>query len=319
MKKEEISLKNTKAEILEALNQALEREKNANKVKSDPVQTEQKKKVEKAISNSKENVARNIFSDELMKKFQDLETAIAAEEAKLKELYDVEGELNHLTLVANAGKDFMNHLEQKKKERTEELEQKIRLLEEEYKKKQEELQREYDNRAKLLKMERDRENEEYNYKLKREREINNNNWEDEKKQRQEKLTAMEEEANRLLNEAKEKSGYIKELEQKVSQIPDNLEKEYQRGKKETESELKKEHQYEVELLKRDYQNKIDRQEDKIQSLQQELENERKASASLQDKMDKAYVELKELATKTVETSGVVKIIGNTSNGENKAN
>ena len=36
MKKDEITLKNTKAEILDALNAALEREKNINKVKSDP-------------------------------------------------------------------------------------------------------------------------------------------------------------------------------------------------------------------------------------------------------------------------------------------
>lgn len=33
MKKEEITLKNTKAEILEALNEALEREKNMSKMK----------------------------------------------------------------------------------------------------------------------------------------------------------------------------------------------------------------------------------------------------------------------------------------------
>ena len=37
MKKEEISLKNTKAEILEALNEALEREKSLSKIKSDPI------------------------------------------------------------------------------------------------------------------------------------------------------------------------------------------------------------------------------------------------------------------------------------------
>jgi len=31
---------------------------------------------------------------------------------------------------------------------------------------------------------------------------------------------------------------------------------------------------------------------------------------LQDKVDKAYLEIKELASKTVETTGAVKIIGN---------
>lgn len=36
---------------------------------------------------------------------------------------------------------------------------------------------------------------------------------------------------------------------------------------------------------------------------------------LQEKMDKAYAQLKELATKTVESAGGVKIIGN-NQGEN---
>lgn len=33
---------------------------------------------------------------------------------------------------------------------------------------------------------------------------------------------------------------------------------------------------------------------------------------LQEKVDKAYIEIKELASKTVETTGAVKIIGNSS-------
>ena len=43
MKKDEITLKNTKAEIIEALNAALEREKKANQAKSDPVKEEKQK------------------------------------------------------------------------------------------------------------------------------------------------------------------------------------------------------------------------------------------------------------------------------------
>ena len=48
MKKEEITLKNTKAEILEALNEALEREKVINKTKSNPEKEEKERKVKQA-------------------------------------------------------------------------------------------------------------------------------------------------------------------------------------------------------------------------------------------------------------------------------
>ena len=310
MKKEEITLKNTKAEILEALNQALEREKNINKTKSDPQKEEVERKKKESISESKENIKQNIFSDELINKFKNLETAIEALEEKLKNLYGLEGELNNFTLVVNAEKDFLADLEIKKKVETEKLETSIQELEAEYKKKNKELEEEYATKAKTLKLERDREVEEYEYKLKRDREIVNNKWEDEKKIREVNLKNLEDEAKKKLKEVTEKETYLKELEQKVEGIPEMMLKEYERGRKEATAELKKEQEYQTELLKKDFQNTIDRQADKIKSLEGELEKISALNVSMQDKMDKAYVEMKELATKTVEANGQVKIFSN---------
>ena len=310
MKKEEITLKNTKAEILEALNQALEREKNINKTKSDPQKEELERKKKESISESKENIKQNIFSDELITKFKNLEMAIEALEEKLKNLYALEGELNNFTLVVNAEKDFLADLEIKKKVEIEKLETSIQELEAEYKKKNKELEEEYAAKAKTLKLERDREVEEYDYKLKREREIVNNKWEDEKKIREVNLKNLEDEAKKKLKEVTEKETYLKELEQKVEGIPEMMLKEYERGRKEATTELKKEQEYQTELLKKDFQNTIDRQADKIKSLEGELEKISALNVSMQDKMDKAYVEMKELATKTVEANGQVKIFSN---------
>ena len=82
MEKKEITLKNTKAEILEALNEALEREKELQKTKYEPQKEEEKRKKEKAIEVTRENVEQKIFSEELNNKFKDLEIAIKAEEDK---------------------------------------------------------------------------------------------------------------------------------------------------------------------------------------------------------------------------------------------
>ena len=316
MKNEEISLKNTKAEILDALNAALEREKNMAKVKYEPEKEEKAKKVEKAIETSKENVDKKIFSEELNNKFKDLELAIEAEEEKLKNLYGIEKELNNLVVVINAGKDYMNDLEYSKKEKTEELNNNIKELEKVYQTKKDELNQEYEQYAKKLKIERDRELEEYNYKTKREREISNNKWEDEKKEREINLAKKESELNKLLDEASENAEHLKELEDKVKDIPDLLEKEYNRGKKEITEELKKEHNYEIELLKKDFQNTIDRQNDKILALQEIVKKSDEEKNSLQNKLDQAYSQIKEMATKTVEATGGVKILGNNAN-ENK--
>lgn len=313
MKGEEITLKNTKAEILDALNEALEREKNMAKMKYEPEKEEKKQKVEKAIESTRESVEKKIFSEELNNKFLDLETAIKAEEEKLKELYGVEKELNNLIIVVNAGKDYMAELENNKRVKTEELNNSIKELEEQYKVKKEELEKEYETKTKALKLERDRELEEYTYKTKREREIANNKWEDEKAERENILAKKEEKVTILLEEAEEKAEQIKELENKVNDIPALLEKEYARGRKEAMAELEKDHKFATELLKKDFQNTIDRQNDKIESLKEEVQKSSEEKKSLQEKLDLSYNQIKEMATKTVEATGGVKIIGNNNN------
>ena len=313
MKKEEITLKNTKTEILEALNAALEREKNLASMKSNPEKEEKTKKIEEAIKVSKENVEQKIFSEELNNKFKSLEVAIEAEEEKLKDLYGIEKELNNLVVVINAGKDYIAEIENNKIIKTEEVNNSIKELEEKYKIRLEELEKEYDLKAKSLKVERDREVEEYNYKTKREREISNNKWEDEKLERENKLDKKEEETNKLLEEVKEKAEHIKELENKVNEIPSLLEKEYARGRKEAINELEKEHKYETELLSKDFKNTIDRQNDKIESLNEEVKKCNLTNEALQNKLDQAYMQIKEMATKTVEATGGVKILGNNQN------
>ena len=317
MKKEEITLKNTKQEILDALNEALLREKNNAKVKSNPLQEEKERKANEAVKETKKNVENNIFSTELINKFNDLELAIATEEEKLKNLYGIEQELSNLTLVINSGKDLISELEDKKKKESLKIEVELKELQEEYNQKSNELTKEYDLKSKSLKVERERELEEYEYKIKREREIDKNKWDDEKKTREATLKSMEEEAKKILDEAHEKEDYIKDLEVKVADIPNLLSKECEKVRKEVTLELEKENKYQLELLKKDYQNTIDRQTDKIESLNLEIEKYSNLNANLQEKMDKAYAELKELATKTVEANGGVKILSSNNQNENK--
>ena len=309
-KKEEITLKNTKAEIYEALKNSLEREKKISQIKYEPEKEEKKERAKKAIEETRKNVEQKIFSEELNKKYKDLEVAIQEEERKLKELYGIEKELNNIVVVVNAGKDYIANIENNKKRRTEEINEEIKKIEEEYKIKKEELEKEYEQKVKKQKLEREREVEEYNYKTKREREISNNQWEDEKKGREKELSKKEAEIEEKLRETEEKVKHIEELEKQVSEIPEQLEKEYARGKKEGVTEVEKENKYKTELLKKDYESTIERQNDKIDILNKEIEKTNKEKIAIQEKLDKAYSQIKEMATKTVESTGGVKILGN---------
>ena len=315
--KEEISLKNTKQEILDALNAALEREKEAKSIKYEPEKEVEKIKKETAVKETKENVKNNIFSEELNKKFNDLETALKTEEEKLKNLYDIEGELNNMTVVVNASREAIANIEKERSLKEEEMKKKIASLEEEYSNKIKDLESNYQIEEKKLKLERDREVEEYNYNTKRDREINNNKWLDEKEKREKELKLKEIETERLLKEAKDKEVYLKDLETRIEEVPSKLEKEYQRGRDELSKEMMKEHKYEVELLKKDFNSTIDRQKDKIISLEGEIKRYMEMNNSLQEKLDKAYAEIKDMATRTVEANGGVKILGNNNPIDNK--
>ena len=99
----------------------------------------------------------------------------------------------------------------------------------------------------------------------------------------------------------------------MNEIPSLLEKEYAKGIKEATANLEKENKYATELLKKDFQNTIDRQKDKIESLKEEVTKTNTEKASLQEKLDQAYTQIKEMATKTVEATGGVKILGNNNN------
>ena len=145
-----------------------------------------------------------------------------------------------------------------------------------------------------LKIERTREAEEYQYTLKRERE-------------------KEEQAQSILEEAEGRAEHIKDLEAKVEGIATLIESERKDAADAAASALSKEHEFKTTIADKDYQNALSRQNDKIVYLEKELEASGKNNTSLQNKLDKAYAEIRELATKTVESASGVKIIG--SSGE----
>ena len=239
----------------------------------------------------------------------DLQVAIAAEEARLQELYGVSAELQKLAQIIEAGRERQAQIDSENGSKIEEAKASLEVLKAEYTQKKAELQEEYDTLAKKLKVERTREAEEFQYNLKREREKENNIWEDGKAARESTLSKKEEQAQVILVEAEAKVDYIKALEAKVESIPALIESEKKAAVTAAIAELTREHEYKSALSDKDYQNSLARQNDKIAYLEKELESAGKNNAALQNKLDKAYGELRELATKTVESASGVKIIG----------
>jgi hypothetical protein len=305
----EITIKSTKAEMLEALNSALKRAEMAERGSLNPEKEEKDKVEKKAVESAKKAVEQNIFSKELNDKFNDLQMAIAAEEGRLFELYGVGKELQKLALAIEAGKEHIAKIGAEKTEKEYAAGKRREELDAEFVQKKDELKTGYEDHVKKLKLDRERENEEYQYNLSRAREKEENAWADKSATREAELVRREAQAKELLAEAEKEAEYKASLEEKVKNIPMLLQSEKEAVVLSVTETLKKEYEYKSNLTEKDYKNSVGRLEDKILFLEKELESANKSVELLQTKLDKAYVEMRELATKTVESASRVKIIG----------
>lgn len=314
MAEQEITMKNTKAEILEALNRALEQAELAEKIRLNPEKEEKERSNKRALEITKKAVEQNIFSKELNDKFNDLQEAIAAEEERLQELYGVGLEVQKLALVIEAGRERIAAIEAEKLEKEEAARKNLERNNAEFAQRNAELQAEHDTYLKNQKVERARENEEYQYNLTRMRERENNAWADEKAARELELQKKETRAAELLADAESKAGYIRTLEEKVENIPDLIAAERKSAIDATTESLNREYAHQSALAGMEQQNAVERLKDKVAFLEKEVENYNKIAGVLQSKLDKAYSEIRDLATKTVESAGSIKIVGNPDKG-----
>lgn len=314
MTEAEISMKNTKAEILEALNLALERAEQAEKKRLNPEKEEKERNNKRAVESARKAVEQNIFSKELNDKFNDLQVAIAAEEERLQELYGVGREVQKLALVIEAGRERIAEIEAEQVEKEDIARKSLETLNAEYAQKSAELQAEHDTYSKKLKVDRTRENEEYQYNLTRTRERENNTWVDEKAARESELQKRETQTAELLADVESKAEYIRTLEERVEKFPDLITAERESAIAATTETLNREYAHQSALAEMERQNAVERLEDKVALLEKELENANKITGVMQGKLDKAYSEIRDLATKTVESAGSVKIIGNSERG-----
>lgn len=282
----------------------------AERARLNPEKEEKERTEKRAVESAKKAVEQNIFSKELNEKWCDLQAAIAAEESRLQELYGIGREVQKLALAIEAGRDRIAAIEAERSEKEAAAKKSLENLKTEYEQKSAELQTEHDTYLKKVKMERTRENEEYQYNLTRTREKENNAWADDKATREAELQKRESRAAELLADAESKAGYIRSLEEKVDNIPNLIASERESAVTSTTEALKREHEHQAALAEMASKNAVVRLEDKAASLEKQLISSNKSVEVLQGKLDKAYSEMRDLAAKTVEATGGLKIIGN---------
>lgn len=318
----EITMKSTKAEILEAYNKAKEELETKAAQKYDPLREEREKTKVAIEKEAKETIESGILNPEIVTKYNNVCADIANKESWLKELYGIEAKTNSLVSMINAYTEKEAELKERYAEEKAEFDKKkeetlakcdAELKELEEKKKEILKSTREDNAAFYaeLKKNREREEEEYAYNLKRSRQIENDKWEDEKAEREKAVAKSEDLVCKREEEVAKKEQYLKELEEKVAEIDTLVATAKEEGIKKGKADAEKSHAFEIRSINTKHDYEVKNFEDQIEHLTNRLESEETKNFTLEQKLDAAYAQMKELATETVKSTGSVKIV----NGE----
>lgn len=322
----EITMKSTKAEIMEAYKAAVEKLDTRDRMIDDPAKEAAKAKKVEVIESADKTAKEDIFNPEIIKKYNDLTEAIEIKQLELDELYGIETKANAMAAMINAYKEKNEELKEaqaaKEAEIEAELGEKKDTLKAEIEALKQQKQEIIDSvnaeakaRENEIKLTRSREEDEYTYNLKRSRKAENDKWEDEKAAREKILELRETAALEKETELNAKADHVKELEAKVEEIPTLIAAATEEGIKKGKADADKSNGFEVRALKKDAEYQKQLLEDKNERLTEDLANARAEKVELQQKLDDAYAQMRELAAKTVESTGGVKIL----NGQTQQN
>lgn len=320
-----ITMKSTKQEIMDAYEAAMKQIEEANAMKDDPV-AEAKAAEDRRVEESAQMIVEdNILNPKIIAQYEDLKTSIDKKKKELLDLYGIETKANSFIALVNAFKDkeveLNNNYETRKKEledamaiKAAGLQNDIADLEEEKRNILNSITEEGKEIKDKLMKERDREQEEYEYEKKRSRKLDNDKWFDEKAAREKELTEREAAVKADEQELAEKTAYIEELEQKVESIPQLVQEARDEGIEKGKSDANKSNAFEVRALKQQNEYNTQILEDKVDRLTVEVNSLKTEKVDLQDKLDEAYLQMRNLAADTVKSTGGVHIL----NGQNSA-
>ena len=323
-----ITMKSTKQEIMDAYLAAKKTLDKQASMKDDPVATAKAEQEAQIIASAEVTVNEDILNPAIIEKYKKLNAAIELKTKELNNLYGIEFEANSLVAIINAHKDKISEIETNYKQKTE-------LLQKEYNQKKAELDEDIANlklekqnildsinteaneaRAEVAKK-RAREEEEYTYNRDRQRQIEENEWNDKKEEEEKELEKRVAEVTKREEALTDQSDYIIELEGKVNSIPTLVEEAKAEGIKQGKADADKSNAFEVRALKKENEYNTNLLNDKIERLTSDLENVKSEKADLQARLDDAYTRMNELAMKTTEATGGVKILNSTSNQAGK--
>jgi len=327
---EEITMANTKKEMLAAYNALLKRLDEKREADMKPEEKIQEKLIEEAVqvadSLSMEGIGKEIgnlrseigtmlvqLSDKLeaaIEKYVQTTKAVQTRERQLAEIYEIEKSASSLTALIEAQRQKREESETEIAAEREALESEIESLREEWEREQELHAAVVKEREGAEKKQRDREAEEYKYKTEREKRILKEEFEYEKSklERESRLQREEMEADLAVREKAlgEREAELEQLRAEVEAFPQGLETGISKAVEEATERLTRERETSEELLRREADGEQRVLQSRIESLQQTVQEQGEQLATFARQLENSYGQVQDIAVKAIEGSSNVK-------------
>jgi hypothetical protein len=315
---QQLSEKNTKAEILKAYETLLENVQNAKNDIPKQAQEEKQKKemLEKVSGVTNEGIVKNITTlkssvgnslDEIQlnltsefKRLEEIRTAIVIEKQTLEDLYSLSANTDSLAAMLLAHKEKEEALANEiaaKKEQWELEKNRQKAIEKEY----------FDELSKCRK----REEEEYAYSLKIKRQKEQDEYDTQKnqleKELEDKKARFEQEVyTRELN-LKNAEAELTELRKNNAEFPTKLEKALKDKEAEITKLLKTQYDFDIKLMEKQNEADIRLKDHIILSLQEKIKEQQEQLKEYTDKANRAEANVKDIAVKAIENASKIRM------------
>ena len=320
----------TKTEILKAYNELLVRTQES---KQDSPKADQEKKIKEATVTeaaalTDESIIRQIstlkltlngtldrIEDDITAEFQKLlkiREAIAIEDQRLKDFYQINAGADSLAAILAAQKEKKEEFEREMSLKKAEFDDQLRTEKTSREKETKLFEEKRKEAEEALKKQRSREEEEYQYNLKLARKKDQDQY-DQKKTALEKELAQRKESFESEINAREQSvsaaeKELAELRTKAENFPSELDLAVQAAIKNTTAQLEKDHKFEKQLLLKDHEGEIKLKSQQIESLLSKIKDLETQLKQAYSKAENAESNSKEITLKAIQSSGQIKII-----------
>jgi chromosome segregation ATPase len=271
--------------------------------------------VVRSIGELKSTIARTLtqLSDRLeeeVSKYSQVRRAIAAKDAELAEIYEIQRSASTLLAILETHDRKQEEMERDYETEKEQLSREIETTRAEWEKETKQHEQEVKDLYAAEQKRRQREAEEYKYSFAREQQLARDQAGDElakaQKELAERKTQLERECTEREKALAAREQELAELRARAAGFADELKAAADRATAETTARLQQQHQAAQELIRRELEGEKNVLATKLAAFERTVQEQAEQLGRLEQQAEKAYAQVQEIAVRAIEGSASAK-------------